>query len=691
MFNKLAFRNIRRSIRDYLIYILTMTVITAFMYTFISLIFNTELSRQFEIEGIMQAMIGIATFFIVLITAWLINYMIRFMLEKRSVEFGTYLLLGIKKKKIARLYMRENILLGIISFVPGLLSGVLLQQILMAILSHMIRTEYEFHLSFDKNTFLVTSLCFGGCYLLALLRCGRKFSKMNIQALMKVNRQNEEIRESHETVRKIILPASLVLILAFWIIFPTLTSTGSILLFLVLLIADIYLFYMGLSAWIICYVRDRKNGIYKGQNLFLLRQFSSKIRTMQFTMGTLTALFTVALMGCSMAMMFSDFENKILDTKWPFDVLINSTDPADDFQNDIELVSNNTQINDQYIYRICTDGRDMANTWILTHLSAFGAMYLNDDHQPDMDKVRDNLENDGTYCRYDTYIGISDYNYLRKMLGYPQITLKEDQYAIQIKSRLLSDAGDMPEGLQIPDASGKSLLTCEGIYSDSFAQDGHNGGDYLLVVPDSVIRTMTPYYSEIAFDIEGNPPSDLQQKLDNLSSADLQDYTGHVQLSLSGNSCSGSDTIVVYCATNLVGDNLIPEVKYMLASLIIPGIYIGLVFLCVALTVLSVHQLSDSARYKYRYDVLRKIGLEQAGINRLIRKQLTAYYLCPALFALLICGSVILRISNAFIRATGIHSFGFQYLGISVLLFFGIYAVYFLATYVGFKRNINEP
>ena len=42
----------------------------------------------------------------------------------------------------------------------------------------------------------------------------------------------------------------------------------------------------------------------------------------------------------------------------------------------------------------------------------------------------------------------------------------------------------------------------------------------------------------------------------------------------------------------------------MLSALIFPCFYIGLVFLCVALTVLSVHQLSDSAKYRFRYLVL---------------------------------------------------------------------------------------
>lgn len=50
-----------------------------------------------NIAGMMAAMVGIATFFIVWIIAWLIHYMVRFILEKRSSEFGIYLLIGMKR------------------------------------------------------------------------------------------------------------------------------------------------------------------------------------------------------------------------------------------------------------------------------------------------------------------------------------------------------------------------------------------------------------------------------------------------------------------------------------------------------------------------------------------------------------------------------------------------------------------
>lgn len=165
MYGKLAFRNIKRSARDYLVYFFTMTFVTALMFAFNSILFSKDVQALFEVAGIMAAMIGLATFFIVLIIAWLINYMIRFMLEKRSREFGIYLLIGMKKKKIARLYMQENIFLGVIAFFLGMGIGFFIQQILMAILYSMIQMDYHLHLTFSKYCIFMTAGCYAGCYL----------------------------------------------------------------------------------------------------------------------------------------------------------------------------------------------------------------------------------------------------------------------------------------------------------------------------------------------------------------------------------------------------------------------------------------------------------------------------------------------------------------------------------------------
>ena len=139
----------------------------------------------------------------------------------------------------------------------------------------------------------------------------------------------------------------------------------------------------------------------------------------------------------------------------------------------------------------------------------------------------------------------------------------------------------------------------------------------------------------------------------------------------------------------MVRDNLIPETRYLLSTLIFPCFYVGLVFLCVALTVLSVQQLSDSANYKFRYSVLKKLGMNRQEIGMVILKQLACYYLCPVFLACAIGGSVSVFMSGKFIFYTGIHSAVIYYFGLTFLLFFGVYALYFITTYVSFRRNVD--
>lgn len=82
MLNKLALRNVLRSARDYMVYFLTMMLVTAIMFAFHSLIFSEDLRQLFEMALLLAVLIGLASFFVVLIVAWLINYMVRFILEK---------------------------------------------------------------------------------------------------------------------------------------------------------------------------------------------------------------------------------------------------------------------------------------------------------------------------------------------------------------------------------------------------------------------------------------------------------------------------------------------------------------------------------------------------------------------------------------------------------------------------------
>ena len=685
MLGKLALRNVLRSARDYIVYFLTMMLVTAIMFAFHSLIFSEEIRRMSEISMILDVMIGLASFFVVLITAWLINYMVRFILDKRSREFGIYMLIGMKKREISRLYMRESLLLGIGAFLGGLGLGILLQQILMAILYSMIMMDYHIRLEWNTGCLLVTAACYGGCYLLALLRCRHRFKKMNIHALMNSQRQNEEIRESHEGIKRWLLPLSCLFLLTFGLLLFFYKAWGmeTILFFLIGLVLTIYLFYTGVAAWIICYIWKKGNGIFHGQNLFLLRQFASKVKTLRFTLGTLTSLFVLALLGCAVAMMFNDYQNQTLLQKWPFDVLIFSDDPSDDFQDKLEVLYRETKVADFHIYPVYQNGTDTVNAWLYTHLKCFGDQYRNPDGSLDRQKLKS--DEIWAYYDYDTYIALSDYNRLREMTGLPPVKLADSQYLLHLKERVWDETGDFTGELDI--TASPETLQCAGIRTEPLSQDGHNGADYLIVVTDSTAHRMTPYYRILAAMLEGRAPEDLLRKLDQVSVSgdEGMDFMSHTE---NWFMACGTDQIVVYVVENIVRDNLIPEVKFMLSSIIFSLVYIGLVFVCVALTVLSVQQLSDSAKYRFRYQVLHQIGLSHREISGIILKQLAAFYLCPILFAAAISGTIAIYVGWKFNFYTGTHTAAAGYFGIAFFLFTAIYTIYFAVTYVGFKRNV---
>ena len=129
MIRRLAYRNMKRFAGDYQIYMITLVVVAALLYAFDSLFWDKELGRFDQMNQMMMIMVGLATGFVVIITAWLIYYIIHFMMERRSREFGIYLLLGMKKGQVARVYIRENLMLGGIAFFVGSVLGVFFQQI----------------------------------------------------------------------------------------------------------------------------------------------------------------------------------------------------------------------------------------------------------------------------------------------------------------------------------------------------------------------------------------------------------------------------------------------------------------------------------------------------------------------------------------------------------------------------------
>lgn len=667
MLEKLGFKNAGKSFSDYLIYLVTMTMIAALMQSFNSLIFSEEIRNMSEMFSIMAVLLLIATVFIIIIVAWLVNYMIVFSFQRKSKEFAIYMLLGMKKREIARIYFIENLTLGTMAFLAGIVLSIFLQQIIMSIFCSMMNTAYSISVGINLSSLVMTFFCYAACFITALLLNHRKFKKMNIRQLIDKNRENEQITDKNCHLIQWLFPISLLLILSFliYVLLGEYTFRG-IFIGLCLSIVSFYIFYAGLAAGMVQYLHKRKSGIYQGANLFILRQLSSKIKTMRFTMGTLSILFICALIGTSVSMMLNDWQNKQLEENFPFDISIHNAAPSYLFEMETSEIESIDGINVSHSYPIYENHSVQFNDYFYTHLPTFGKKYAD---QKDITPIG----YDKKYYRYDTFMKLSDYNALRSMLGYETVSLFDNQYLLHVKQRIALYLDDISK-LEIP--TSREELRFAEYRTEPFCQNGHNGADYLIVVPDYAADEMNAYYSQLAVITEQQATNDLADKL-----ADY-DTEGGIE-------AVGTD-LITYSGKVFVKSVAIADMKSTLILLYFPLIYVGLVYLCVALTVLSVQQLSNASKYRYHYSVLRKLGTTEKETKLIIFKQQALFYLCPVFLATMFSAVIIYSLSKKFVIYTGIQSMPIQYFEVSILFFLGIYVLYFAATLMGFYRNATQ-
>ena len=129
MLSKLSVRNAKRSIKDYIVYLITLIFSFSFLFALGLISYSKEVIELSSIMSNFRYVMFAVNIVIVFIICFLINYTVRFMFTKRSKEFGTYMILGIKKRNISQVFIVENLLLGFMAFLISLPIGFLFSQL----------------------------------------------------------------------------------------------------------------------------------------------------------------------------------------------------------------------------------------------------------------------------------------------------------------------------------------------------------------------------------------------------------------------------------------------------------------------------------------------------------------------------------------------------------------------------------
>ena len=122
MLFKLAFKNMKKSIKDFAIYFLTLVLGVAIFYMFNSLDSQEAMMQVSnstkDLIKLMIQMMGMVSVFVAIILGLLIVYANNFLINRRKKEFGIYMTLGMRKKSniknniIRNSISRNNIING---------------------------------------------------------------------------------------------------------------------------------------------------------------------------------------------------------------------------------------------------------------------------------------------------------------------------------------------------------------------------------------------------------------------------------------------------------------------------------------------------------------------------------------------------------------------------------------------------
>ena len=331
MLFKLSLKNISKSIKDYAIYFFTLILGVAIFYVFNAIGDQTVMmkvsSTTAEIIKLMTNILSGVSVFVSIILAFLIVYASRFLIKRRNKEFGVYLTLGMSKKKISLILFIETLIIGIVSLVVGLGIGFLLSQLMSILVANMFEADLtRFQFVFSTNACIKTLIYFSIMYFVVMIFNTINISKCKLIDLMHSNKKSEKIKLKNPLFCTIVFIISCIALgFAYYQVtggIEKMTNANSIFVPIGVGAISTFFVFWSLSGLLLKIFISMKNTYYKGLNSFTLRQFSSKINTMTFSMTIICLMLFITICVLSSALSMKNSLNKNVVEFSPRDIEI---------------------------------------------------------------------------------------------------------------------------------------------------------------------------------------------------------------------------------------------------------------------------------------------------------------------------------------------------------------------------------
>ncbi|KIL16501.1 ABC transporter permease [Bacillus safensis] len=301
--NQLIFRNLKKNLKNYYLYVFALVFSVALYFSFVTLQYSPALDGvKGSIKG--GASIKAASVLLIAIVGIFLLYANSIFIKRRGKEIGLLQLIGMTKQKIARLLNAENFILYVTAMVIGIIAGFIGSKLMLMVLFKVTGVNAIANLHFSGMALLQTLIVFFIIYGLIMLRNRRFIKKQTILSLFRTTSSTEQ-RVKKISVFEIIIGVFGIVLISSGYYISSKLFTGSYTSMLELLLAMIYilasviigtfLFYKGSVSFIANIVRKRKNGYLAIHEVLSLSSIMFRLKSNALLLTIITTVSALAI------------------------------------------------------------------------------------------------------------------------------------------------------------------------------------------------------------------------------------------------------------------------------------------------------------------------------------------------------------------------------------------------------------
>ena len=727
MLMKLALRNVRRSVRDYAVYFVTLTLGVAVFYAFNAIgdsrvLFEAQegAENMFLASGasVFDILSQVMTYFSVVVAVvlgFLVLYANRFVVRARKKEFGTYLLLGMSPRQVSSVVLMETLIVGVLALVVGLGLGFLISQAIAFATAGLIGVAIsDYHLLFSIHSAQLTLGCFALIFVVVALFNAVQISRCKLATLLSANSRNERMPVRSPIVCFIVFVVSCLILAK---AYAELNIDGLVyfgehfrIATLLMLVGTLGLFWSA-SGFFILLIQRLRGVYFKGLAMFTMRQIATKVNTAFVSLWAVSVLLFFSIVvfstGFSLASVLSDqleentqFDASIRASLMALDTSDMETVPSEQYGGEDEkaaaIEETKAQRNEicrlwqenggstaAYLKSLIPDwdervtGSAQVDTWLANDLTnkqladacGFTLGQIGSDESSSM-------ADEGVQ-----YVSLSQFNAARQLAGEKPIELAADEYLVDNtvdKSAKYAQAlGQKGRTITV---DGHELTASGQVVSQSLQVSSMSCLLAVLVVPDELAADRfaagdLPYLSELNV----NLASDSQEQ----AMKDMMAEYGKAappseELAEKGWTYDPGAWPVSYYDTS---ESVVADSMGLTLLLVYLALYIGFIFLMTTAAVLSVQQLSEVADSIPRYRLLAQLGCDRGMVLRSLCTQVGIYFGAPLLVAGCHSACAISVLYENLLSIWGASAVA-STLAVGVALVIAVYAIYLVSTYL---------